>query len=124
MSAEILHFFRVIDAPNRIREHRLAAGLSQQALADGIGTSKVTISDLERGKMQLTQDYMRRIAEVLGLYPADLLPIEDNPFSLTADERALIERMREAAADERDQLRRVADVILPFKGPPRQKDAA
>ncbi len=114
MSADILHFFRVIDAPNRIRELRVAAKLSQQALGDAVGVSKVTISDLERGTMQLTVDYMRRIAAALNVEPADVLSLVDNPDALNADERALIERLRSAAPDQREQLRRVAEVMLPY----------
>ncbi|WP_310532534.1 helix-turn-helix domain-containing protein [Novosphingobium sp.] len=109
-------------APNRIREHRMAEGLSQQALADRIGTSKVTISDLETGKMQFTQDYMRRIAYALEILPADLLPLSDNPGGLTARERRLIEQLRAAAPDQRDQLHKVADVIAPFKGAEQPED--
>ena len=117
MSAEILHFFRVIDAPNRIRELRKLAGLSQQAVADRIHVSKVTVSDLELGKMQLTHDYMRRIAAALDVAPADLLPYSDNPVALTAEERQLIQRMRSAGAEQRDQVHRLADVVLPAEQP-------
>lgn len=113
VSAEILHFFGVIDAPNRIRELRKAAGLSQQAVADTIHVSKVTVSDLELGKMQLTHEYMRRIAPVLGVTPADLLPRSDNPNALTAEELRLIARLREAEPDQRSQLQRVVDAMLP-----------
>jgi len=115
VSAEVLHFFRVIDAPNRIRELRKAADLSQQALGDRIGVSKVTISDLELGKMRLDTEYMRRIATALGVLPADLLPLSDNPFALSADERELIDRLRAATDDQREQLQKVADVLVPFK---------
>lgn len=122
MSAEILHFFGVLDAPNRIRELRLAEGLSQQALADRIGVSKVTISDLELGKMKLDTNYMRRIAGALGVQAADLLPLSDNPGALSADERRLIEQFREATEDQREQLRRVADVLAPLgKGDPERR---
>lgn len=113
MSAEILHFFRVIDAPNRIRELRKLAGLSQQAVADAICVSKVTVSQLELGKMQLTHDYMRRIAPALGVTPADLLPRSDNPDGLTAEERDLIARLREADDTQRTQLRQLVDVVIP-----------
>lgn len=111
-----------MEAPNRIRELRLAGDLSQQELADAIGVSKVTISDLERGKMQLTVEYMRRIARALGVTAADVLARDDNPYSLTDQERALIERLRAAAPDQREQLAKVADVMIPWKGPDR--DAA
>ena len=115
VSAEVLHFFRVIDAPNRIRELRIEAGLSQQALGDRIGVSKVTISDLERGNMKLDLEYLRRIAAALGVQSADLLPLSDNPWGLTAQERDLVERLRAAEAGQRDQLLKVADVIVPFR---------
>lgn len=116
MSADIYHFARVENSPNRIRELRIAATpkLSQQALADMIGVSKVTISDLERGSMQLTQDYMRRIAHALGVTPADILPKCDNPDGLSIEERELINQYRQATVDQREQLKRVAEVIAPF----------
>ena len=105
-----------MEAPNRIRELRLDADLSQQALADAVGVSKVTISDLERGKMQLTVDYMRRISRALNVASADLLARDDNPYSLTDQERELIDRLREADPDQRDQLAKIADVMIPWKG--------
>lgn len=129
MSAEVLHFFRVIDAPNRIRELRVAAELSQQALGERIGVSKVTISELERGLMKLDTEYMRRLAGALDVLPADLLPLSDNPYGLTGEERELIERYRAASDDQRDQVRKVADVLIPYRGEPadtglRRKSAA
>ncbi|MBD3729691.1 MAG: helix-turn-helix transcriptional regulator [Sphingomonadales bacterium] len=102
--------------PNRIREIRLEAGLSQQVLGDRIGVTKVTISDLERGKMRLDIDYMRRIAHALSVKPSDLLPCEDNADSLSHDERKLIEKLRKADPATREQIHRVAEVMLPFKG--------
>lgn len=60
--------------PNRIREWRERRDLTQDALADATGTSKMQISRLERGERRLTQGWMERIAEVLGCRPADLLP--------------------------------------------------
>ena len=80
-----------------------------------IGVSKVTISDLELGKMMLTVDYMRRIAHALGVLPADLLSASDNPDSLTAEERRFIAQLRNATEEQREQVHKVADVIAPFK---------
>lgn len=118
MSADILHFSGVADAPNRIRELRVAAKKSQQQLGDAIGVSKVTISDLERGNMKLDTEYMRRLARALGVMPGDLLSHSDNPYALSLDERALIDRLREAEPDARDQVMRVADVLVPWRGKP------
>lgn len=110
------------DAPNRIRELRMQARLSQEALGQAIGVSKVTISDLERGHMQLTLDYMQRIAAALGVPPSDLLPITANPDALSLQERQLIQRLREATLEQRDQVHRVADVIAPWRGPVDEPD--
>ena len=115
MSADVLHFGLMEAAPNRIRELRLEAGLSQQALGDAIGTSKMTISDLERGNIRLDLDYMRRIARALEVAVADLLPVTDNPGALTIEERRLVDQYRAANEDQREQLSRVADVLTPFK---------
>lgn len=117
MSADVLHFVAVSDLPNRIRELRLQISpkMSQEKLAALVGVSKVTISDLERGGMTLTVDYMQRIGRALGVPPADLLHRDDNPAALSIEERELIDRLRAASEDQRQQLRGVADVLLPFK---------
>lgn len=115
MLAEIYQFVPVNEAPNRIRELRMQATpkLSQEALGGMIGVSKVTISDLERGAMALTVDYMRRIANALGVRPADILRLEDNPDALSSEEREFLAQLRAASPEQREQLRRVADVIAP-----------
>lgn len=118
MSADILHFGAMDEAPNRIRELRLEAGLSQQALGDAINVSKMTISDLERGRMVLTLDYMRRIARALGVATVDVLPREDHPDALSVDERQLIDQYRSASEEQKDQLQKVADVLTPFRHEP------
>lgn len=104
--------------PNRIRELRLAKNWSQERLAEEVGCSKMQISGLERGKPKLDLEWMRRLAGPLGVTPADLLPIDDNPRALSEDEWALIERFRAGDERGRDELQRVADVLLPFRAVP------
>jgi transcriptional regulator with XRE-family HTH domain len=118
MLADILHFTAMDEAPNRIRELRLEAGLSQQALGDKVGVSKMTISDLERGEMRLDLDYMRRIAYALGVLPADLMPARDNPLALSIHEHRLVEQYRTGDENQREQLHKVADVLIPFRHEP------
>jgi transcriptional regulator with XRE-family HTH domain len=128
MSADILHFIPMTGAPNRIRELRMARNMSQQAVADLVGVSKVTISDLERGEMRLDVEYMKRIAAALSVPPhkpvtaADLLPPNANPWSLDEDEQEIIMRYRMANKEQRQQVQRMADVIIPWK--PERHDAA
>ena len=57
--------------PNRLRAIRKSAGLSQEELAELISVSKVTISSLEVGRMNLTFDYMKRLARVFDLAPLE-----------------------------------------------------
>jgi transcriptional regulator with XRE-family HTH domain len=110
MSAGIEHF-DLGSAPNRIRELREAAALTQKQLAERIGVSKVTISDLERAAMRLDVNYMRRLAPALGVRPADLLPAADNPESLSAFERKLIAHLRAVSADERAAIGAVMEIL-------------
>ncbi len=111
VSADILQFARMEDAPNRIRELRSAQGLSQQAVGDMIGVSKMTVSDLERGRMELTVEYMRRIARALAVRPSDLLHTEDNPDRLSDEERELLYRFRAAAPSQRELIKRIAEPV-------------
>ena len=59
---------------NRIRDLRLAAGLTLDEVARRAGTSVQQLSRLERGHRRLTDAWMRRIAAALGVLPAALLP--------------------------------------------------
>lgn len=59
-------------AENRIAEVRKRRGLTQQQLADKLGVHWVTVSKLERGVMQLTSDWILRLAETLDVDVTDL----------------------------------------------------
>jgi transcriptional regulator with XRE-family HTH domain len=113
MSAKIYDFVPMDEAPNRIREHRRAAGLSLEKLGQRIGRTKATMQSLETGEMNLTVQYMREIAGALAVAPTDLLLQADNPESLAIHERELIEALRRANDEQREQLLRVAHVLLP-----------
>ncbi len=109
--------------PNRIRELRAARSWSQDTLALAVGCAKPTISDLERGNMQLTVDWMRKIAWALDVTPADLLNLDDHPMSLSPAERELIERLREATPEQQETFQKVADAFIPWRSQ-RKEEAA
>ncbi len=67
------HFWDYVRMKNRIKEYRVMKGLSQEKLADALNTTKQTIGRLEKGKLPLTQDWMERIAPVLGRQPHELI---------------------------------------------------
>lgn len=113
VSAQIIPIRAMVDCPNRIRHFRTGRNWSQDALAAIVGCSKPQISDLERGNIQLTVDWMRRLARAFDISPADLLNAQDNPMSLSPFERDLILRLRHASPEQAQTLEKVADAIVP-----------
>ena len=111
-----IHAAQLPPLPNQIRAARLRAGLSQTALGDRIEVSKVTISSLEVGRMQLTLDYIRRFAQVLAVSPLELLNEDEQHSLLRTGELALLRDYRKAGKIQRAMIRRVAE---PIATPPR-----
>jgi transcriptional regulator with XRE-family HTH domain len=58
---------------NRIAEWRDKRGWDQQELAFRVGSTQATISRLEKGRQELTVEWMTRLATALGCNPVDLL---------------------------------------------------
>src|SRR5690606_1578399 len=56
-----------------ISEFRKARGMTQQQLADVIGSHWITVSKLERGKIRLSDEWRVKIANALGLDGWDLV---------------------------------------------------
>ena len=96
-----------------IKEARAEAGLTQEQLARKIpGLSSSDISLAERGKLDLTQDQLKKIAKVLGITQASLLSAAKgsagkkttaakSSMQVTATERKLVELYRKASSDEK-----------------------
>jgi transcriptional regulator with XRE-family HTH domain len=58
---------------NRIRELRESRGLTQQQLADKIGTTKQQVGRLEKSKRRLNERWLRLISDALRYPISDLL---------------------------------------------------
>ncbi len=58
--------------PNNIAEIRRKKKVTQQQLADRLGVHVITVSKLERGVMQLTQNWLERLAEALDTSEMEL----------------------------------------------------
>lgn len=56
-----------------VRRYRVAAGLSQEAVAVKMGVDRAYVSGMERGQQNVTLLTMWHLAEALGVRPADLL---------------------------------------------------
>ncbi|WP_279639090.1 helix-turn-helix domain-containing protein [Sphingomicrobium sediminis] len=61
------------DRGNRIAELRHTRGLTQVELANLLGTTHSQISMLEAGDRRLTQDWMARLSDALGVRPGELI---------------------------------------------------
>jgi transcriptional regulator with XRE-family HTH domain len=73
-------FMQELPYYNRISEHRKTKGLTQHDLADLLGVHWVTISKLERGKMQLTLDWIVKLAGALDVRPIEIMPFTGGGF--------------------------------------------
>lgn len=60
-------------AKNRIREFRQKLGLTAKNLAERVDTTEATISRIESGKQSLSQAWLQKISQALGVHIADLL---------------------------------------------------
>lgn len=124
MTAEVIPFLRMEDYPNRIYELRKKRGLSQEALGEAIGVTKMSLSRMERGKQAITLDQLRAIGEVLQVNPADLLSLRDNPYGPRDEgEFAMINRYRAADEEQRQMLERVTEALVPFNADDRSRAA-
>lgn len=103
-----------------IKEARTAAGLTQEQLARKIaGLSATDISEAERGKKDLTQDQLKKIAKATGVTQASLLnaakgsttkktsTASKSSMQVTAAERKLVELYRAAGTEDKKQALKV-----------------
>jgi transcriptional regulator with XRE-family HTH domain len=68
-----------MDLSTRIRERRLALGLTLEALAERTGVSRAMLSDIERGRKNPTVKLLAGIAEGLGCTVSALLGEDGGP---------------------------------------------
>ena len=62
----------------RIKELRKARKLSQEELADAVGTTRQTITSIETGKYVASLPLAYRIAKVFGLKIEDVFMLEED----------------------------------------------
>lgn len=92
--------------PNHLKAWREYRDMSQQELADVIGTSHQVIGYLERGRTQLSAKWLRRLAPALKTTPGMLL--DHDPAELDRD---IIELWVNASTRERRQIASIASTI-------------
>lgn len=104
-----------------IKEARTEAGLTQEQLARKVaGVSAADISEVERGKKDLTQEQLKKIAKATGVTQSSLLNAPKNTKSsstassgskssmqVTAAEKKLVELYRKADTKTRKEALQV-----------------
>jgi transcriptional regulator with XRE-family HTH domain len=98
--------------PNRIRELREAAQLTQVELAKRANVTPSALNKVEMGRRGLDQQWMERIAAALDCAPADLLPDSQNPDRPKGAEHALLQMYRNADETQRRQILALVQALL------------
>ena len=73
--------------PNRIREMRTRAGLTQQQLADQSGVNRVTIAKLERQRFKASGKTISLLSQCLGCEPDVLSGSKRESLWISVDEK-------------------------------------
>lgn len=89
---------------DRIREMREDQGLNQSELAERVGTSQSTISQLEKGKRNPSYRTLQNVADALAVSVSYLLG-EEELEELSEEEEAFFREYRGLSEDARRQLR-------------------
>ena len=71
-----------------VRRHRLAAGISQEAVAERMGVDRAFVSSIERGRQNVTLLTIWQAAQALKTRPAELLNEQVRPDAGTASQAA------------------------------------
>jgi transcriptional regulator with XRE-family HTH domain len=74
---------------DRLREARKAKGASQTEIAAGVGLSRTSVANIERGRQRMSLHLLLAFARELGVEPCDLLPPVHPEPDVTPDRRLL-----------------------------------
>lgn len=108
----IAHMNEPIENPrNFLRDWRRYRKMTQEALAEKAGTNSSMINHLENGKRGLSHKWLVRLAPILSTSPGFLL--DHNPYEMPTD---ILEIWNRGNQDQRNQLLRVAEAIIPQAG--------
>lgn len=93
--------------PNYLREWRTFRKLTQQQLAEAVGTNSNMIQYLETGERGLSAKWLRRLAPALDTTPGMIL--DHDPHELDSD---ILEIWATASNREKRQIKDVAKALV------------
>lgn len=72
------------DMPNRIKERRIAMGLTQEELAEKLGLQKSAIAKYENGRVEnIKRSTIQNMANILHCKPSYLLAFDEEPIIMS-----------------------------------------
>lgn len=87
------------------RKLRKAAGLTQEDVAERVGLTRTSVTNIERGRQHISLHQLYLLAAAVGRNPAELLPDHDGGVDELLPQRAL--KALEEDAEGRDFAARV-----------------
>lgn len=96
---------------NHLKAWREFRGMTQDDLADAVGTTQGQIAHLEADRRALSAKWLRRLAPALKTTPGHLL--DHDPSTLPTD---IVEIWLDASPEQRTQLVKMARVIVDRDG--------
>lgn len=109
---------------NKIREARLAKGMTQEELGDMLGVQKSAIAKYESGRVvNIKRSTLKKISDILGLRPSELIFEEEQKKNdvladiivrmRTDDEfLSLVESMYKLDAEKIDGVKRLLNAFV------------
>lgn len=108
------------DIGRRVRDIRLANGLTQAKLAKLLGTSQTALSELERGNRGLTVQQVVKLTRALGVTPNEVLGEgkRERPQRRPSDARVMrrLYRLEQLPEPQRLAVLKVLDGIIEAHG--------
>lgn len=89
--------------------------ITQQELADEVGSSRGQVSDLETGaKTRYNRDWVKKFSDALGVRPGFLIDV--NPFTMWEGQDRLEDAVRRLSTDDRNAVLDMATRLVPKTG--------
>jgi transcriptional regulator with XRE-family HTH domain len=101
-----------LEPANRLKDLRVAAGLSLEDLAQRSGVPKNSIHLIERGKQELTLGKMRQLANALKVVPSALLIDEDVELRAPGHAQEVIGAARQLSQESRSLLLTATSAVI------------
>lgn len=85
-----------------LRKRRETAGLTQEVVAQRVGLSRTSITNIEQGRQHVSLHVLYALADAMGAKPGDLLP---DPSTLVERDEALARSLEEQPVELDDETK-------------------